>query len=97
MLATQNSRQTTPTSGGAKTAAVPTESPRSNRPAPTDAALPREGDTRLCMMGPAGALFETDFSDARSGEVCFRILWLNADASGFMDEANGDRILSVRY
>ncbi len=97
MLATQKSRRRKPMSGGARMSAAPTQANLLNEPAPDDRVAPSEGDTRLCMMGPAGAIFETDFGDAKSGDVCFRILWLNADASGFMDETNGDRILSVRY
>lgn len=57
----------------------------------------REGDTRLCMMGPAGALFETDYCAGEGDQTRFTVLWFNADASGFMNEARGDRILSVRY
>lgn len=61
-----------------------------------DAAL-REGDTRMCMMGPAGALFETDYHREPGGDHVFTVLWLNADASGYMDEAQGDRILAIRH
>lgn len=56
----------------------------------------REGETRLCMMGPSGALFETDYHTPDIQEPVLSVLWINADASGYMDVANGDRILSVR-
>ncbi len=55
-----------------------------------------ESETRLCMMGPAGALFETDYLDRIDGERQLTVTWYNADASGFMDAANGDFILSAR-
>ncbi len=61
------------------------------------AASLREGETRMCMMGPGGALFETDYLHESNGERMFSVLWLNADASGFMDEAGDDCILAVRY
>ncbi|MEE9297373.1 MAG: hypothetical protein V3W34_20740 [Phycisphaerae bacterium] len=54
-----------------------------------------EGETRLCMMGPGGAPFETDFHRPEGHERVFTVLWHNVDATGFMDAAKGDRIISI--
>lgn len=58
---------------------------------------PVEGETRLCMLGPGGAIFETDYHWQEGRARSFTVLWFNADASGFMDLAKGDRIMSVRH
>jgi hypothetical protein len=55
-----------------------------------------EGETRLAAIGPEGALFETQYHSPHKRDV-LTVLWSNADASGYLNEANGDHIISVRY
>ena len=52
-----------------------------------------EGDTVLHMR--RAALFETEYHAEGATKPIVSVLWFNADATGFMDETKGDRILSI--
>ena len=56
-----------------------------------------EGETRLRAVCSTGTIFETDYVSPRRGDRVFTAIWLNADGKGFMDEANGDHIMSIQW
>jgi hypothetical protein len=56
-----------------------------------------EGDTTLCMLGPDGALFQTQYHAHVRSKPILRVLWLNVDATGYMNVNRGDRILEVDH
>ncbi len=57
----------------------------------------REGETRISMMGPTGALMETEYLTSSGRKRLFTVIWLCTDPNGAMNAENGDRILEIQY